>query len=141
MAIIDKIKSDIKFRNKVIAGAVIFAFVMIIGVVSVLAMNSDQEDNLQDGSKDIEKEMAIGVVPTDTTRVVSEKNVLYNEMDYFQSEEDKDIVVVADENKIGKTKEEIAQLEKQEDDEIASYMRRMTRKYKQYIFTKRCTFL
>ena len=124
MAIIDKIKSDIKFRNKVIAGAVIFAFVMVIGVVSVLAMNSDQEDNLQDGSKDIEKEMAIGVVPTDTTRVVSEKNVLYNEMDYFQSEEDKDIVVVADENKIGKTKEEIAQLEKQEDDEIASYMRR-----------------
>ena len=110
MAIIDKIKSDIKFRNKVIAGAVIFAFVMVIGVVSVLAMNSDQEDNLQDGSKDIEKEMAIGVVPTDTTRVVSEKNVLYNEMDYFQSEEDKDIVVVADENKIGKTKEEIVNI-------------------------------
>ena len=124
MAIVDKIKSDIKFRNKVIAGAIVFVLAMALGVTVVLAMNNDQEDNIQDGSKDVEKEMALGVVPTDTTRVVSEKNVLYNDMDYFQSEEDKDFVVVADENKVGKTKEEIAQMEKQEDDEIASYMRR-----------------
>ena len=124
MAIVDKIKSDIKFRNKVIAGAVVFVLAMALGVTVVLAMNNDQEDNIQDGSKDVEKEMALGVVPTDTTRVVSEKNVLYNDMDYFQSEEDKDFVVVADENKVGKTKEEIAQMEKQEDDEIASYMRK-----------------
>lgn len=124
MAIVDKIKSDIKFRNKVIAGAVVFVLAMALGVAGVLAMNAEQEAPEGDGSDDIKKEMITGVVPTDTTRVVSEKNVLYNQMDYFQDEEDKDIIVVADEKKVGKTKEEIAQMERREDDEIASYMKR-----------------
>lgn len=124
MAIVDKIKSDIKFRNKVIAGAVVFALAMCIGVAGVLAMSNESETVEKDGAEDIQKEMALGVVPTDTTRVVSEKNVLYNEMDYFQEQENADIVVVADETKVGKTKEEIAQMQRQEDDEIASYMKR-----------------
>lgn len=124
MAIVDKIKSDIKFRNKVIAGAVVFVLAICIGVAGVLAMNNENDTTESDGSEDIQKEMALGVVPTDTTRVVSEKNVLYNEMDYFQEQENTDIVVVDDEKKVGKTKEEIAQMERQEDDEIASYIKR-----------------
>lgn len=123
MAIVDKIKSDIKFRNKVIAGAVVFVLAMALGIAGVLAMNGEQDTPEGNGSEDIKKEMITGVVPTDTTRVVSEKNVLYNQMDYFQEEDNKDIVVVADEKKVGKTKEEIEQMERQEDDEIASYMK------------------
>ena len=86
MAIVDKIKSDIKFRNKVIAGAVVFVLAMALGVAGVLAMNAEQEAPEGDGSDDIKKEMITGVVPTDTTRVVSEKNVLYRLKNRYRPE-------------------------------------------------------
>ena len=40
MAIVDKIKSDIQFRNKVIGGAIVFVFVMVGGIAGILAMNN-----------------------------------------------------------------------------------------------------
>lgn len=126
MALIDKIKSDIQFRNKVIGGAVVFALVMVGGVVSVLAMNSKQ-----DNSTELEDKGAIAEVPSDTTRTVETKRTIYSQMQAFEEDEKKDLKVVADENIVGKNKEEIAEMEKKEDDEIAEYMRQRREKQKE----------
>lgn len=129
MAIVDKIKSDIKFRNKVIGGAVVFILAMFLGIIGVLSMESKEESEEARSQEDkIAQEMAKGVVPTDTTLVVPNKRAIYEQMDYFQSEENKEIRVVTDESIIGKTPEEIAQKHNQEDDEISSYMRKRREK-------------
>ena len=85
MALIDKIKSDIQFRNKVIGGAVVFALVMVGGVVSVLAMNSKQ-----DNSTELDDKGAIAEVPSDTTRTVETKRTIYSQMQAFEEDEKKD---------------------------------------------------
>ena len=126
MALIDKIKSDIQFRNKVIGGAVVFALVMVGGVVSVLAMNSSQDNAIEQEDKG-----AIAEVPSDTTRTVETKRTIYSQMKAFEEDEKKDLKVVADENIVGKNKEEIAEMEKKEDDEIAEYMRQRREKQKE----------
>ena len=126
MALIDKIKSDIQFRNKVIGGAIIFALVMVGGVVSVLAMNSSQENEIEEENKGV-----IAEVPSDTTRTVGTKRMIYSQMQSFEEEEKKDLKVVADENIVGKNKEQIAEMEKKEDDEIAEYMKQRREKQKQ----------
>ena len=129
MAIVDKIKSDIKFRNKVIGGAVVFVLTMVFGIIGILSMESKEDSQETRNQEDkITQEMARGVVPTDTTFVVPKKRAIYDQMDYFQSQENKEIRVVSDESIIGKTPEEIAQKNKQEDDEIASYMRKRREK-------------
>lgn len=129
MAIVDKIKSDIKFRNKVIGGAVVFILIIFFGIIGVLSMESKEDPQEVRSQEDkIAQEMARGVVPTDTTLLVPKKRDIYEQMDYFQSEENKEIKVVSDESVIGKTPEEIAQKQKREDDEITSYMKRRREK-------------
>ena len=118
MAIVDKIKSDIQFRNKVIGGAVVFTLFMVGGIVGVLAMNGEKQEQV-----DEKQTSAVAEVPSDVTEEMGTKRSIYSQMDYFREEEKKDLKVVTDEKIVGKSKEEIAQMEKQEDDEIASYMR------------------
>lgn len=125
MAIVDKIKSDIQFRNKVIGGAVVFMLVMVMGIAGVLGMETKSQDEIQ---QEDTPPTAMGVVPVDTTRTVPKKSVIYNQMDYFQDDENKEIQIATDESIIGKSQEEIREMQKQEDDEIANYMRQRRQK-------------
>ena len=126
MAIVDKIKSDIQFRNKVIGGAIVFVFLMVGGIAGILAMNNSDRVEEQEQVQS----SAMAEVPSDTTQKVAPKRSIYSQMDYFQEEEKRDFQVVADESVVGKSKEEIARKEKEEDDEIMAYMkqRRETQK-------------
>lgn len=127
MAIVDKIKSDIQFRNKVIGGACVFTLLMAGGVAGVLAMNNEKIEEEQPA------DVVVAVVPSDTIRTVSTKRTIYNQMDYFKDEENKELKVVFDEKKVGKSKEEIEKIQQKEDDEIASYMRQRREEHQKII--------
>lgn len=121
---IDKVKNDINFRNKVIRGAIVFVVIMTLSIVLILAIDSEETNPQvipQDSDTGI-KEQVLAIVPADTTKIIQKSNI-YSQMDYLQNEENKGIRVVTDESVLGKTQEEIAENEKKEQDEIEEYMK------------------
>lgn len=115
---IDKIKSDLTFRNKVIRITLIL-LIFIIGVVIILLVNDDSKKNkLQRSNVIIDN-----LIPADTTPIIDDKEAIYRDSELFRKRREKTIDLVNNSDDFSLRKDEIIQKQqKKQADKIDEYM-------------------
>lgn len=117
---IDKIKNDIEFRNKVIRIALI-ALVFLIAVLVMLFAVDDEKEAPINKNKKVEIK---NIIPADTTAIIDDKEAIFRNNDYYNKRENSALDLVNNEADFGLKEKEIKEKEKVKEQEIDDYMAR-----------------
>lgn len=116
---IDRIKTDIEFRNKVIRVALI-ALVFLIAVI-VMVFVTDDGKNIT-VSKTKNGVIVKDVIPADTTAIIDDKEAIFRENASYNRKQNSALDLVNNEADFGLNEKEVKQKEQVKEQEVDDYM-------------------